>query len=224
MSWSAFALAFMAFFVTHTIPVRPKVKASLQDVLGARGFTTAYSALSLFMLGLLIAAAQNAPFVELWPQTGWQRYVVLVGMFPVCLVAAFAIGRPNPFSFGGANNNGYDPARPGIVRLTRHPLLLALALWAGLHLLPNGDVAHVIMFGVFLGFALLGRWIIDKRKKRQMGPAVWHALKAETVQAPLVAPAGSRKVFLFRALAASGAFLILLMLHQPVIGAYPLPV
>lgn len=223
MSWSAFTLVFVAFFVTHTIPVRPAVKARLQGVLGVRGFTTAYSALSLFMLGLLIAAAKSAPFIELWSQAHWQRYVVLVGMFFVCLIAAFAIGRPNPFSFGGAHNDRFDPARAGIVRLTRHPLLLALALWAGLHLLPNGDVAHVILFGIFLGFALLGRWIIDRRKKRQMGAAVWHALKAGTAQAPLVAPAGSRGVILLRALVAIGAFLVLLLLHEPVIGVYPLP-
>jgi uncharacterized membrane protein len=224
MSWSAFALVFAAFFVTHTVPVRPKVKARLQGVLGVRGFTIAYSTLSLCMLGLLIAAARNAPYVALWPQTVWQRHVVLVGMFLVCLIAAFAIGRPNPFSFGGARNNHYDPTRAGIIRLTRHPLLLALALWAGLHLLPNGDLAHVILFGVFLGFALLGRWIIDRRKKRQMGSAVWHALRAETAQAPLVAPAGSRAEILLRAFLAIGVFLILLLLHEPVIGAYALPV
>jgi uncharacterized membrane protein len=223
MSWPVFALVFMAFFLTHTIPVRPNVKASLQDLLGSRGFTIAYSGVSLFMLGLLIAAAQNAPFIELWPQAVWQRYMVLFGMLLVCLIAAFAIGRPNPFSFGGAKNDRYDPARPGIVRLTRYPLLSAMALWAGLHLLPNGDLAHVIMFSVFLGFALLGGWIIDRRQRRQMGPSEWHALLTQTARAPLVAPAVSGGVILLRALAAVGAFVILLLLHEPVIGAYPLP-
>jgi hypothetical protein len=60
----------------------------------------------------------------------WQYHVVLVVMLPVCLILSLAIARPNPFSFGGARNETFDPARPGIVRLNRHPLLLALALWS----------------------------------------------------------------------------------------------
>lgn len=224
MSWPLFALVFGAFFLTHSIPVRPKVKAYLQGMLGPRGFTASYSVLSLFMLGLLIAAAQNAPVIALWPQAVWQRYVVLAGMLLVCMIAALAIGRPNPFSFGGAHNDRFDPAHSGIVRYTRHPLLLALALWAGLHLLPNGDMAHVIMFGVFLGFALLGRSIIDKRKKRELGPEVWRALHDQTQRAPFIAGIIHSDAAVLRILGAVGVFVALLALHEPVIGAYPLPV
>jgi uncharacterized membrane protein len=101
ISWPLFALTFAAFFVTHTVPVRPKVKVRLQRLLGPRGFTLAYSLLSLCMLGAVIAAAAHAPYVQLWPQAVWQHYVVAVGMLAVCLLLALAIARPNPFSFGG---------------------------------------------------------------------------------------------------------------------------
>lgn len=80
ISWPLFALTFAAFFVTHTVPVRPKVKVRLQRLLGPRGFTLAYSLLSLCMLGAVIAAAAHAPYVQLWPQAVWQHYVVAVGM------------------------------------------------------------------------------------------------------------------------------------------------
>src|SRR3546814_17919639 len=91
-------------------------------------------------------------------------------MAVVCLILALAIGRPNPFSFGGTNNAAFDPARPGIVGWIRHPLLAALALWAGAHAFANGTLAHVLMFGIFAAFALVGGPLIDRRRQRDMGP------------------------------------------------------
>ena len=167
MSWLAFGTVFIAFFLTHSVPMRPRVKAWLVSLLGQRGFTLAYSVLSTGMLMSLIFAAGDAPFVLLWDQLPWQKHVTLWGMLVVCLLLAFTFGCPNPFSFGGTRNERFDAAHPGLVRWTRHPLLLALALWSGLHLLPNGDLAHVIVFGSFAAFALAGMKIIDRRKRRQ---------------------------------------------------------
>jgi uncharacterized membrane protein len=169
MDWLEFTAAFAAFFLTHSIPLRPAVRPHLQRALGRRGFTLAYSALSLAVLGWLIAAAGRAPFVPLWTWAPWQHLVPLAVMLPVCLILSLAIARPNPFSFGGTRNETFDPARPGIVRLHRHPLLLALTLWAGAHVVPNGDLPHVILFGTFFGFALLGQCLVDHRKRREMG-------------------------------------------------------
>ena len=151
--WWAFALAFAAFFASHAIPVRPPVKARLEAVLSRRGFTLAYSLLSLLILYWLIKAAGRAPYVALWDRAPWQTYVPLTAMLAVCFALAFSIGRPNPFSFGGARNETFDPMHPGLVRWTRHPLLLALALWAAAHIVPNGDLAHAILFGAFAAFA-----------------------------------------------------------------------
>lgn len=224
IAWPTFAAVLAAFLLTHAIPVRPAVKTRLQRVLTPAGFTVAYSALSLLMLVILIAAAKQAPSVPLWPQTIWARYVVLTGMLVVCLVAALAIGRPNPFSFGGADNDRFDPARPGIVRVARHPLLIALALWAGLHLLPNGDLAHVIMFATFLIFALSGRRIVDRRKRREMGLSQWRALHTETRNAPLVGVPQDWRALGLRLGAGVAAFIILILLHPVVLGVSALPV
>ena len=184
MSWAGFAAVFAAFFLTHSIPVRPSVKSRLTDRFGARAFATGYSVVSLAMLTVLIRAAGQAPYVQLWPQLGWQSHLGLIGMLVVCLILAFGIARPNPFSFGGARNDRFDPARPGIVRWVRHPVLLALALWAGVHLLPNGDLAHVILFSVLGSFAIAGRTLIDRRKRSTLGTARWQALHAATLDAP----------------------------------------
>ena len=172
MAWAEFITAILVFFASHSVPVRPTMRAVLVGKLGQRGFTLCYSALSLAVLTWVIGAAGRAPYVALWPWAAWQNHLVLVVMGVVCGVLALSIARPNPFSFGGRNNARFDPARPGIVRMSRHPLLLALGLWAFAHMVPNGDLAHVLLFGIFGSFAVLGHKIIDRRKQRQMG-AEW---------------------------------------------------
>jgi uncharacterized membrane protein len=219
VGWLEFAAAYAAFFITHSLPVRPPLRPMLQTALGPRGFTLAYSALSLAALAWLIVAAGRAPFVPLWNWAPWQLYVPLVAMLPVCLILALAIARPNPFSFGGAGNGSFDPSRPGIVRITRHPLLLALALWSGAHLWPNGDLAHVILFGTFAGFAILGGRLVDHRRRRDMGQR-WHDLRRAVVTTPpLEAVMTAESVM--RLFAGLLLYAALIWLHPLVIGVSP---
>ena len=181
MIWLEYIAAFLTFFLSHVLPAKPPLRPWLETRLGSRGFTLVYSLLSLVALAWLLSAAGRAPHVPLWDLAPWQRWVPLVIMLPVCLILTLAIGQPNPFSFGGARNERFDPARPGIVRLSRHPLLLALALWSGSHIVPNGDLAHVVLFGTFGCFALLGGLMIDRRKRRRMGEG-WSRLRLAVAQ------------------------------------------
>ena len=218
MNWLQFAVVIVAFFVTHSVPVRPRVRGALTALFGERGFTVLYSILSLGMLAAVILAAARAPFVLLWSQAPWQHVVVMVGMLLVCFIVTFTIGRPNPFSFGGARNDQFDPAHPGIVRWTRHPALLALLLWSILHLLPNGNLAHVIVFGIFACFAALGTKLIDRRKRRTMGEAHWRALLAEVGNSPIILNPTSRLSAALRAALALVIYAVLYLLHPVVIG------
>ncbi|WP_112323035.1 NnrU family protein [Oceanibium sediminis] len=221
MGWSEFAIAWIVFFLTHSLPIRPPLRPRLQAVLGRRGFTVAYSALSLGVLGWLIGAAGRAPFVPLWDWAPWQARVTMAMMLAACLVLALAIGRPNPFSFGGARNARFDPARAGIVRLTRHPILLALGFWAVAHILPNGDLAHVLLFGTFAAFAALGTRLVDRRRKREMG-AEWQLLRNATMQGPAVPRPESPGWALVRLAAGGALYAGLLLLHPLVFGVSPL--
>lgn len=221
MGWFEFAFAYVVFFLSHSLPVRPPLKPWLQARLGASGFTLAYSALSLAVLAWLIAAAGRAPHVTLWDWAPWQVHVPLIVMGPVCVILALSIGRPNPFSFGGARNDLFDPARPGIVRWSRHPLLAALALWAAAHILPNGDLAHVILFGTFAAFAVLGGRLIDRRKRRDMG-ADWQRLRVVVEDAPLLSWRWPGDI-LARLVAAVFLYAMLLWVHPVLFGVSPLP-
>ena len=216
ISWLTFAGIFVLFFATHSIPVRPPVKRHIVNLLGSRGFTLAYSALSLAMLALLIWAARHAPFVELWTEAPWHRTTLWIGMLIACLLFSVSIGQPNPFSFGGGNRGVFDPHHAGIVGYIRHPLLVVLALWAGLHGLVNGDLAHVLLFGTLGLFALAGQRIIDVRKRRQLGIKHWGNLR-NTSREHRHIPRLSR-AFLLRIGGGLAMYLILVALHPLIIG------
>jgi uncharacterized membrane protein len=218
MGWFGFAGVFAAFFATHSIPLRPAIRSRLVAWLGPRGFGVVYSLLSTIMLALLMHAAGRAPYVQLWPAAEFQYRIVQVGMLVVFLLVAMAVGRPNPFSFGGRENARFEPSRPGIVRLSRHPLLIALALWAGLHLLPNGSLSHVILFGCLAIFALAGQSLIDRRKRRELGDAVWQDMRMEMARAPLSGPPLSWTRAILRIVAGVVLYAFLVSLHPIVIG------
>jgi uncharacterized membrane protein len=221
MGWFEFYLAYVVFFLSHSLPVRAPLRPWLQARLGVSGFTLTYSALSLAVLAWLIVAAGRAPHVTLWDWAPWQVHVPLTVMGPVCLILALSIRRPNPFSFGGARNDRFDPARPGIVRWSRHPLLLALALWATAHVVPNGDLAHVILFGTFAAFALLGGRLIDRRKRREMG-AEWQKMRVVIAGAPFLSWRASGET-VARLGVGIVLYATLLWAHPVLFGVSPLP-
>lgn len=225
--WAEFALAGLVFMASHAIPALPGLKAWLVARLGPRGYGIAFGLLALVLLFWLIYAAGRAPFVQLWPQAGWMRWLVNIAMPVVIALSSFGIAAPNPFAFEGLTR-GYTPARPGIAGLTRQPLLWALALWAAVHLLANGDLAHVLLFGFFLAFALLGMRSMEARLRRNWGAEAFDRLAAQTSLLPFAALISGRwkpqGIPSWRRIAiALLAWAIVWHLHAPVIGQSPAP-
>jgi uncharacterized membrane protein len=184
--WGGFALAMAVFLGAHAIPVQPRLKGPMVALLGRAGFGIAYSILSTGLLVWVIVAAGRAPWVPLWYAAPWQTHVALGLMLAACLLVAYAIAGRNPFSFG-SRAAPFDPEHPGIAGVSRHPVLLALGLWGGAHMLANGDLAHVLLFGTMAGFALLGMPMIDRRKRREWGQETWQARARNTSVIPLSA-------------------------------------
>jgi uncharacterized membrane protein len=226
--WAGFATAFGVFLLSHAVPARPALRARLVAVLGERLYLAAYATVSVGALAWLIVAAGRAPYVALWPYAIWRVWLVNLGMPLACLLVAFAVGAANPLSFGGPAA-GFEPAHPGVAGVARHPLLLALALWGGLHTLANGDLVHVALFGGFTGFAVLGMRMLDRRRRRQLGPAVWARLAANTSTWPLAALIDGRWKprprlrDALRLVLGLALWLALLALHPRLIGVSPLP-
>lgn len=167
--WGDYFAAFLVFVLAHALPTRPPIRARLVALTGERAYLRAYSAVSLGLLYWLVLAAGRAPVLVLWDFAPWQLWVPNLAMPVALLLAVGGIGVANPFSFGGSSKAVFDPARPGITAISRHPLLLAIALWAAAHLVPNGTVAHVLLFGLFAVFAVLGMVMLDRRRQREWG-------------------------------------------------------
>lgn len=180
MEWSEFVVAGAVFLAAHRIPTIPSVRSWLVALIGERGFLIGFSVLSVALLWWLILAAGRAPYVELWPQQRWQAWVPTLSMLVVCALIAFLANVPNPLSFGGSGDEHFDPNRPGVVGVARHGFLWALFLWSVAHIVPNGNLAHVILFATFALFSLQGMWLVDKRKQRALGMDRWRELAHAT--------------------------------------------
>lgn len=227
--WFEFGAALVAFFATHFLPTRRGLRTWLIGRMGRRAYFSIYGIVSLAVVAWLIVAAGHAPHVTLWWQLGWHRWVPVLTMPVAILLAVLTVGLGYPHTLGGSRRAVFDPARPGIAAVTRHPLLWSLALWAGAHLVANGDLAHVILFGGFAGLSLGAMRIFDRRAATAMSPAEWDATRRATAilsLAPLVDPAwlGANRATLARAvIIAALVYVAVFMLHQPVIGVSPVP-
>lgn len=175
--WIEFIFALVAFLASHALPMRPALRDRVIGWVGRPAYFTAYSLASIALLIWLFAAAACAPAILLWTPLYAAPFW---GMPIVCWLLAEGMLHPNPLSLGrpGAGPHSLWP-------LTRHPLPLALAIWSGLHILANPDVAHVILFGMLGTFSALSMVLIDRRKARVLGPR-WDALSQGTARLSLI--------------------------------------
>lgn len=211
--WGEYVAAWAVFLLSHMIPARPALRGRLVELMGRPGYLIAYSVLSAAIFIWLLYAAGRAPHVQLWPMPTWGPWFVLAAMSVAFALLVFGLFRPNPFSFGGSSGV-YDPAQAGVLRITRHPILATALIWSLAHLVVNGDVAHVILFGGFALFAVFGMVALDMRNRRRMGEAAWAETIAALHRAPL-RPTG--RTFL-RALLVIVTVLVFVALHPWLAG------
>jgi uncharacterized membrane protein len=191
--------------------------------LGEKGYLGVYSAAAFATLGWMIWAYLRAPLQPLWPGL---RLVPLAAM-PVALVlvvAAVSSRNPTAVMQAGALKSA-EPAR-GIVRVTRHPMMWGVMLWAAAHALARGDLAAAIFFGGFFVLAALGTVAIDARKRDALGED-WQRFAAVTSNVPFGAIAAGRNRFAWREIGwarvvvALAAYAALLFAHPYLFGARP---
>ena len=118
--------------------------------LGALPWKTIYSLVSLLGFGLLVwgfGLARQQP-VQLWnPPVGMRHLASLLTLISfVLLVAAYVPGN-------------------GIKARLHHPMVLAVKVWALAHLLANGNLAHVLLFGSFLVWSIFDFSVARKRDR-----------------------------------------------------------
>lgn len=219
--------AFALFLVSHSLPSLPGVRRHLVAALGERPYLVLYSVIGLATLGWLVMATLDAPYVELWGHGGAARWVpILVMPFALVLLVAGATTR-NPLSLG-PSARGFNGTPRGILAVTRHPVLWAGALWSGAHLIANGDLRAVLLFGGLCLFSLAGMPLFDRRRARTLGAAEWARLAAATSAIPFAALlAGRARLSAGRALLWQVAlglvlYVVILHVHGDLFGVSPL--
>ncbi|MAO14774.1 NnrU family protein [Marinobacter sp.] len=144
-------LGLVLFLGVHSLSiVNEPLRDRLHAALGEAAFKGLYSLASLAGLLLIIwgyGAARLDPSVLYVPPT-WLRHVSLLLLIPVF-----------PLLFAT-----YFPGR--IKAKIGHPMLVAVKLWALAHLLANGMLHDVLLFGSFLAWAIADRISMKRRTQR----------------------------------------------------------
>jgi len=154
----------IAFAATHMGLSSVRLRPALLARLGEQGFLAAYSLVSFAIFVPLVwyyFAHKHAGSL-LWtvPIGTAGRWAIYVGMGVAFVLMACALVRPSPHAVGGDRSGGVN----GLQRITRHGLFMGLALFAALHLIPNGYASDVAFFGGLAVFSVVGAAHQDRRK------------------------------------------------------------
>jgi uncharacterized membrane protein len=143
-------IGLIVFFAIHLLPSQPAIRGSLVDRFGVGGYKAIFGVISLIGLVLIVLGFHKLQLhpgkdPQLWYPPVWTRHIAVALMWPsmVALVAA------------------YVPSH--IHTMLKHPMLVAIKIWALAHLIANGDLGSLVLFGSFLAFAVYDRISVKRR-------------------------------------------------------------
>jgi uncharacterized membrane protein len=181
---TSLVIATAAFLATHFISSTP-LRAKLVSAMGEWPYRGLYSLAAFATLAWMIWAYATAEHDHLWTGPRTPPYVVMPFAF---VLLACGYWR-NPTMVGADKLlKSKEPAR-GMIRITRHPIMWAIMLWAASHIVARGDLKAVVFFGGFLALAALGTVLVDARKRSDPD---WARFAAVTSNVPFVAIAQGR--------------------------------
>ena len=168
------------------------------NLIGEKAFRGLFALASIAGLIWLIRAYSTAPYIRTWG-----RLIVLDPLAPpLMLIAAVfvvvGISTPSPTTAGMESQLTRGVQVRGITRITRHPFLWGVALWAFVHFVINGDVAAALVFGSLLLLAVVGTSSIDAKRRHAYGER-WEQFSRETSNVPFAAISAATQSSLARA-------------------------
>ena len=216
---SSLIAATAVFIATHFLPSTP-LRAALARAIGEGPYRGLYSLVALAGIVWMSVAYSRAPVEPLW--TPLRELPLFVLPFAFVLLACGYWRNP---TMVGADKllKSEDPAR-GVIRITRHPLMWAIMLWALTHVLARGDLKSLVFFGGLFVLAALGTVLIDHRKTANPD---WARFAAATSNIPFLAIMQGRNRIVWREIgwlrpfAGLAAFVAFLTVHSSLFGARP---
>lgn len=147
-------LGLILWWVTHSYPLVAKpARDALAAKLGEGPYKGAYTVVTLVALALMILGYRSMDFIPVYDPPLWAMHAT----DGLMLVAVFL--------FGASHSRG------NVKRFIRHPMLLGLTVWAVAHLIANGDLASVILFGGLGVWAIAAIFMTNARDGAWVKPA-----------------------------------------------------
>lgn len=219
--------AALFFILLHLLVSGTRLRGALTGTIGEGAYMGLFSLASvagLAWLGLAFAGSRtadwNLAYWDITPIT-WKIQVALQAL--AFLFVVVGLTTPNPTSVKQEGTLDRPDVVKGMLRVTRHPFLWGVALWAAGHLLVNGDRASIALFGSMLVLALFGTASIDGKRRRALGDK-WDAFAAQTSNVPFGAILAGRQslklgeIGLWRILAAIVVYIALALGHPFLFG------
>jgi uncharacterized membrane protein len=190
------AVAAAVFVLLHLLVSGTRLRDALTGAIGEGPYQGLFSLASvacliwlIFAFGPARTAADNQVF---WSVTPLTRDVQLGLTLLAFLLIVPGLTTPNPTSVRQQGVLDKPDAIRGMLRITRHPFLWGVAIWAAGHLMVHGDVAALLLFGSLFLLALFGTASIDAKRRRALG-ARWDAFAAKTSNLPFAAIVSRRQ-------------------------------
>jgi uncharacterized membrane protein len=214
----------------HLLVSGTRLRGALTRLMGEGVYMGLFSLASvggLTWLGFAYAAARGEGEVW-WAATDTTKLVQLGLTLLAFLLIVPGLTTPNPTSVKQEGALSKPNAVQGMLRITRHPFLWGVAIWAAGHILVNGDAPSLLLFGGMLVLAVAGTFSIDHKRMAALG-SVYEGFKAQTANLPFAAIlAGRQKLSLaeigwWRLLLAVVIWAAVVSVHKLAFGVSPMP-
>jgi uncharacterized membrane protein len=141
-------LGLALFLGAHTLTTQRELRARVIASMGEGGYKIGFALVSLLGLVLIVwgfGHYRAAEWIDVWYPPKALKHLAAALMLPavILVLAAYIRGR--------------------IYNALKHPMLAGIKLWAAAHLLANGDLGSIILFGSFLGWAVFDRISLKRR-------------------------------------------------------------
>ena len=141
-------LGLVLFFAAHVFVTLRAVRAAVINQIGEfpyKGVMALVSLVGLILIFYGFGQYRANQWVEVWSPPRWTFYITQILMWPASIAVVAAYSRGN------------------IWRTLKHPMLVGVKTWAVAHLIANGDLGSIVLFGSFLAWAVYDRITLKRR-------------------------------------------------------------
>ena len=148
MGLAILVLGLAVFIGGHALTMARGARTALVARLGEVPYKIVYSLVAILAIALIAwgyARYRATGWIDVWHPPAFMRHVAVALMWPsiVCVAAAYSPGH--------------------IKTKLKHPMLVGVKLWAFAHLLVNGDLGSIVLFGSILAWAVVDRISLKRR-------------------------------------------------------------